>query len=87
MSVRAFLRRERMHGHSDDYYEVQIGHEMRADDGCRIDLGPITGALWEIRLPACPDCQGRLVWAEDGYLPGTRRCTGCGSLFSVQTES
>jgi len=33
-------------------------------------------------LPACPDCGGSLVWREEEYVPGTRACTRCGSLFS-----
>lgn len=34
----------------------------------------------------CPDCGGRWVWSEAGYMPGTRRCA-CGSLFSVRPRA
>lgn len=34
-------------------------------------------------LPACPDCGGDgIVWAENGRVPGARKCMACGSMFS-----
>lgn len=48
-------------------------------------MGPLgERAWWEVALPPCPDCGADIVWYEAGYVPGTRKCTGCGSMFSVQ---
>ena len=87
MATKAFLRRERLHVGGSSGHTCRIGMEYDLpDDGLRIDMGPVTGAWWDVPLPACPDCGGVVVWSEAGYVPGTRECTGCGSLFSVQTE-
>lgn len=48
-------------------------------------LGPCVSP-YELPLPACPDCGDEIVWAEAGYVPGARQCTGCGSMFSVETR-
>ena len=32
--------------------------------------------------PQCQDCGGALQWSENGYVPGTRLCAECGSMFS-----
>ena len=82
----AFLRRERLYTRDADGYEVQVGEMMTPDDGLRIDMGPVTGAWYDVPLPSCPDCGADLMWFEAGYVPGPRQCAGCGSLFSVQTE-
>lgn len=50
-----------------------------------IPMGPVLTAWWLVPLPECPDCGGRLVSAEVGSVPGARRCSECGSLFSVET--
>ena len=86
MKTKAFLQREHLHYKGNTNYFVQKGTQEGDDDGLRIDLGDVVGAWYEIPLPPCPDCGGTLVWAEAGYVPGTRQCTGCGSLFSVQTK-
>ena len=39
---------------------------------------------WRISYVPLPDCKGDLEWFEAGYVPGTRRCSTCCSLFSVQ---
>jgi len=69
-------------------YQVQIRGEYAQDDGLRIDLGTLRPdqAWWQAPLPPCPDCGGGIVWHEAGYVPGTRKCVGCGSLFHVETE-
>ena len=38
----------------------------------------------KIEYPVCPDCRtsGSIVWMERGYVPGTRECQGCRSLFA-----
>lgn len=77
-----------------DYdYSVRIMGVDADDDDLELDMGPITGAWWDVPLPRCPDCQGQIVWAEAGNVPGTRRCSGrqdgdegCGSMFEVTTR-
>lgn len=68
-------------------YQVIIRGEMVDDDGQTASLGqlPPCSAWWDLALPPCPDCGGRLYWFEAGYVPGTRKCD-CGSLFSVQCD-
>jgi len=43
-------------------------------------------SMWEVPLPACPDCGGALVWRENGYVPGARECQGCRSMFMLHSE-
>ena len=87
MTTKAFLRRERLYVGGSSGHTCRIGAEYdQPDDGLRIEMGTVTGAWYNVPLPACPDCGGEVVWAEAGYVTGTRQCTGCGSLFSVQTE-
>lgn len=82
-------------------YQVKIKNQYVDDDNFAIEMGTTSPrqAWWEMPLPHCPDCDGDLVWWENGYVPGTRRCIGkmknghydlqggCGSLFSVQTAA
>lgn len=82
----AHLRRERFFG-SDGGYKVKVGDRCVADDGLRVEMGPVSGAWWDVPLPACPDCGGEIVWYEAGYVPGTRKCLGCGSMFSIQVDA
>jgi hypothetical protein len=87
MTTNAFLRRERLYTGGSSVHTCRIGDKYdQPDDGLRIEMGPVTTAWYDVPLPACPDCGRTLVWAEAGYVPGTRQCAGCGSLFSVQTE-
>ncbi len=67
-------------------HQVLIRDTITDDDGLSLDMGalPAGVAWWEVPLPACPDCGGEVVWWEAGYVPGTRKCLNCGSLFSVQ---
>ncbi len=69
-------------------HQVLIAGQMTDDDELSIDMGtlPTGEAWWEVPLPPCPDCGGQVVWWEAGYVPGTRKCLGCGSLFSVQCD-
>jgi len=72
-----------------DDREVCIRGEYVSAEKNQIELlaGPCVGAWWDVPLPPCPDCGGEIVWAEAGYVPGTRRCVACGSRFSVQTTA
>lgn len=84
----AVLRRLRMQdGYGDAIYIVRgapVPAEEIGDVG--IAAGPITGAWWEVMLPACLDCDGDVVWYEAGYVPGARRCVSCGSMYTVESE-
>ena len=54
-------------------------------DGRYCDRGggvPRDGSSGYPRCPDCGDPRAVLVWAEGGFLPGTRQCPSCGSLFA-----
>jgi hypothetical protein len=62
-------------------YQVIIKGELEEDDGWSVDW---PGAGWmNLQSGICPDCCGEWVWAEAGYVPGTRKCRQCGSMFSA----
>ena len=69
-------------------YRVRIRDTLTLDDDLHIDMGPCDASrAWHaIPLPPCPDCGGQIVGAEAGHVPETRRCTGCGSMFSIQVK-
>ena len=69
-----YLERQKIQADGEDV--VRIGDDYCEPDGLCVDMGPITGAWWEVPLPACPDCGGDLVWWEADYVPGTRKCVG-----------
>ena len=35
-------------------------------------------------IPDCPDCGHSNAWAETGQLSGTKKCTNCASLFTLE---
>jgi hypothetical protein len=88
----AILRRLR---HSDDRQAERAevycsgGAYIRCDaiGDVAIALGPVTDSWWDLPPPPCPDCGAELVWGEAGRVPGARACTGCGSVFTVETET
>ena len=43
-------------------------------------------AWWSVPLPPCPACQGEVVWAEAGQVPGTRRCVECKRFYHLITK-
>ena len=59
-------------------YEVMVQGDYTEDDGAKGFVESVDGMPQT--LP-CPDCGGTAVWAEAGYVPGTRACT-CGSMFN-----
>lgn len=69
-------------------YRVR-GMHMPAEavnDVCVV-VAPATDTPWfNLLLPPCPDCAGRIAWAEAGLVPGARECVSCGSRFTVATE-
>jgi hypothetical protein len=83
----AVVRRQKMEKDREPVFKVR-GRYVSADDvdDVAVVAGPIVTAWWDVPLPACPDCGGALAWAEAGYVPGTRECSGCRSLFSVDTS-
>ena len=60
-------------------------------------VGESARAWWAVPLPPCPNpvnqptnqptnqCGGMLVWAEEGQVPGTRRCSACQTMYRVVT--
>jgi len=67
-----------------EYRVIQQG-ELTDDDGWQTQLA---GDGWEFAQNGpCPDCKGKWVWWEAGFVPGTRACAtehgGCGSLFRI----
>lgn len=34
------------------------------------------------KYPRCFDCGGQLAWAENGGVPGSRKCIKCGSRYA-----
>ena len=38
-------------------------------------------------LPPCPDCGGKLRWAEFGRMPGARECADCGLNLQIHPVS
>lgn len=83
----AVLTRQRVELPDRTWATIVTGEEAEPDDFAQ-DFGEVAEgrAWWEVPLPPCPDCGGVLVWAEGGFVPGTRRCPSCGSLFSVRCE-
>jgi len=49
------------------------------------EVGP-DDAWWSVPLPLCPSCQGIVVWAEAGQVPGTRRCAECKRFYRLRTR-
>lgn len=84
----AWLRR--LPCYEGDRARTQVGQRLvpfGAAERVNLDLGSTAAcAWWELPLPPCPDCGGVLESAEAGLVPGARRCEGCGSLFTVETE-
>jgi len=68
-------------------YECLIEGELKEDNGLKVDMGIVLTAWFDIPLPPCPDCGAGLAEAEAGHVPGSRKCQGCGSFFSVEVEN
>lgn len=64
--------------------KVKICGEYTADDGLRVEIPVDAHDFWaNLQSGTCADCGGTWVWAENGSVPGTRQCGGCGSVFTV----
>lgn len=85
MATIAFLKRLRFQMGGEEHC-LYGSNSRRPDDGLRVEMGPVTGAWYDMPLPACPDCGGTLMWAEGGYVPGARLCIECGAMFIVETQ-
>lgn len=67
-----------------DEYTTVVKGESQPDDGLRVEIAVEPRDWWSnLQDGDCPDCGGRWVWFEAGYVPGTRKCIECGSLFTV----
>ena len=62
-------------------YQVVIQNVIMDDDGYEKIVDAPNG--WtNLQSGTCPDCGQEWSWAENGNVPGTRKCK-CGSLFSA----
>ena len=87
------IRRERFYTEGPDgmvaYF--QIGEEdYDAKKSKDVDLTYHSRVSWQggmgtplpiLDYPKCPDCGGIIIWAENGGVPGSRKCEGCGSRY------
>lgn len=65
-------------------YQVNIRGEYTDDDGLRVEIPVDENDFWgNLQSGTCPDCGGHWIWAENGHVPGTRRCVG----QSIGTDS
>ncbi len=73
------LIRERVYGSDDpDVVLFMIrGETVRATRELDVSITHEGNGTY----PPCPDCGGEIAWSEAGHVPGTRKCTGCGSEF------
>ena len=72
-----WLHRERTYLADTPHFEVGADYRaaVRADDvALPVVAGPDGRFLPE--YPRCPDCGGRIEWAEAGRVAGSRRCAG-----------
>ena len=63
-------------------YEVKIRGAYTEDDGWT-ETFPAPDGWNDCQTGKCRDCGSEWVWAEAGYVPGTRECTNCESMYSV----
>lgn len=88
-SARVMLVRLRCNGPESEL-RVYRGRYASADEvpEAEVDMGPLPahGDWWDVPLPPCPDCGGAITWFEAQYVPGARKCTRCGSMFSVEVR-
>ena len=72
------VQRERYY--SDDVAYFEIGCESReaiaSDDVVLPIVESLAGPVFLPDYPRCPDCGGRIEWAEAGGVHGSRRCAG-----------
>lgn len=65
-------------------YQVCIQDKHTDDDGLRVEIPLDPHDYWaNLQAGKCPDCGHQWVWAEAGWVPGTRQCQDCGSLYTV----
>ena len=49
---------------------------VESDDVALPVVEALAGPVYLPDYPRCPDCGGRIEWAEAGGVPGSRRCAG-----------
>jgi hypothetical protein len=64
--------------------KVMLVSEDTGEETIFGEVGP-ADAWWSIPLPPCPDCGGKVEWAEWGQVPGSRRCDQCKQFFRLRT--
>ena len=78
------LEREKHYGAAGEVFYVVRGKMVEADaaDNTHVPIPEGADAAGPGDYPPCPDCGGHILWAENGGVPGTRECNGCGSKFA-----
>ena len=78
-----YIVRERYYETDDEIYFQISGNMVEASEENDVTLPyELSWELERFVYPDCPDCGGRILWAEAGGVPGTRRCEKCDSVFS-----
>ena len=74
------VQRERFYDRDTDtaYFEVagEWREAIQSDDVVLPIVESLAGPVYLPDYPRCPDCGGRIEWAEAGGVPGSRRCAG-----------
>ena len=72
------VQRERHYSDDVAYFEVagESREAVQSDDVVLPIVESLAGPVYLPDYPRCPDCGGRIEWAEAGGVPGSRRCAG-----------
>ena len=79
------IQRERYYSGDVAYFEIGCeGREAVQSDDVVLPIVERADLSWDAPVrnaflpeyPRCPDCGGRIEWAEAGGVPGSRRCAG-----------
>ena len=79
------IQRERYYSGDIAYFEIGCeSREAIASDDVVLPIVERADLSWDAPVrnaflpeyPRCPDCGGRIEWAEAGGVPGSRRCAG-----------
>ena len=72
------VQRERSYSYDVAYFEIgcESREAVQSDDVVLPIVESLAGPVYLPEYPRCPDCGGRIEWAEAGGVPGSRRCAG-----------
>ena len=75
-TILGWLNREFTLVGDDEFVFTVRGRNIAATSENDVCLPIYEISTEQFEYPACPDCGGKIVWAEAGGVPGTRRCIG-----------